>query len=85
MAETFEDIIRKSITSFMQGKMPEATLELAKKEGKEIKYTPEYFEELEKDLMGNKEKKDNKNNKKSKEKDLTTSKLPMEESLVKRR
>ncbi len=66
MADTFEDIIRQSIKSFRKGKMPEQTKALLEEEGGELKYTPEYFDELEKELLEQKEKEDKKEAKKTK-------------------
>ena len=66
MADTFEDVIRQSIKSFRKGKMPEQTKRLLEEEGKELKYTPEYFDELEEELLDQKEKADKKEAKKSK-------------------
>lgn len=43
----YDDLIRKSIKTFINGKMPEATAGLH--EGG-LRYTPEYFDQLEKDL-----------------------------------
>ena len=45
---TFDEAVKKSIKVFMQGKMPIKTGEL-KEEG--LFYTPEYFDELEGDLL----------------------------------
>jgi hypothetical protein len=45
---TFDEAVKKSIKVFMQGKMPMKTGEL-KEEG--LFYTPEYFDELEGDLL----------------------------------
>ena len=44
----FEDAVKKSVKSFMEGKMPQATSDLI--EGG-IFYTPEYFDELAEELM----------------------------------
>ena len=43
----FTSAVKKSVTNFMAGKMPEALNEL--KEGSLV-FTPEYFDELEKEL-----------------------------------
>lgn len=45
----FEDAVKKSIKTFMQGKTPSATDEMA--EGG-IFHTPEYFDELEEKILG---------------------------------
>lgn len=45
---TFDEAVKKSIKVFMQGKMPLKTGEL-KEEG--LFYTPDYFDELEADLL----------------------------------
>jgi len=52
----FQDAVKKSIKSFMNGKNPEATGELGE-EG--IYHTTEYFDELEEEMLGDvKDKKD---------------------------
>jgi len=71
MADTFEDVIRQSIKSFIKGKMPEQTKMILEEEGGELKYTPEYFDELEKGLLAQKEKTDKKEAKTSKGKNKT--------------
>jgi hypothetical protein len=43
----FEDVIEKSIKSFLNGKLPE---ELEKVQGESIVYTPVYMDELEEEL-----------------------------------
>lgn len=43
----FEDVIEKSIKSFLNGKLPE---ELEKVQGESIIYTPVYMDELEEEL-----------------------------------
>jgi len=50
----FEDAVKKSVKSFMEGKMPEATGELMS-DG--IFHTPEYFDDLEAELMDDEPKK----------------------------
>jgi hypothetical protein len=45
---TFDEAVKKSIKVFMQGKMPMNTANL-KEEG--LFFTPEYFDELEEDLL----------------------------------
>lgn len=45
---TFEEAIRKSIRAFLEGKPAE---NLKEAYGKEIKYTKEYFDELEKQII----------------------------------
>ena len=45
---TFDEAVKKSIKVFLQGKMPMETGE-AKEEG--LFFTPEYFDELEADLL----------------------------------
>ncbi len=45
----FEDAVKKSVKAFMEGKMPEATGALVS-DG--IIHTPEYFDDLEAELMG---------------------------------
>ena len=59
---TFDDAVKKSIKVFLQGKMPRKTGELAE-EG--LFYTPEYFDELEEDLLD--EPTDSKKSKEEKE------------------
>ena len=49
----FEDAVKKSIKEFMRGKTPEATGEMM--EGG-IFHTPEYFDEMEEDLLGDDKK-----------------------------
>lgn len=56
----FEDIIRKSIKNFKEGIMPENTLKVLEEEGREMKYTPEFFAEFEKDILKPKDKKSKK-------------------------
>ena len=51
----FEDAVKKSIKSFMNGKIPTATNELGE-EG--IFHTPDYFDELEKNMLGEDKKKE---------------------------
>ena len=53
---TFESVIRKSIKTFKKGKIPEQTFAAMSSEGKEVKYTPEYFDDLEKQVLEEKEK-----------------------------
>ena len=43
----YDDMIRKSIKEFMRGKIPETTAQLHENG---LRYTPEYFDELEKEL-----------------------------------
>ena len=57
---TFESVIRKSIKTFKKGKIPEQTFAAMSSEGKEVKYTPEYFDDLEKQVLEEKEKSDKK-------------------------
>lgn len=64
--QTFDHVIRQSIKKFMAGDVPEETLKMLSEEGKEVKYTPEFFNELEKELLSDKEKEDKKKTKKSK-------------------
>ncbi len=45
----FQDAIKKSIKSFMNGKTPEAVGEV---EDEGLYHTPEYFDEMEKDILG---------------------------------
>jgi hypothetical protein len=42
----YRDVVKKSIVSFMDGKMPEKTAEV---KGGELRYTPEYKEETDGD------------------------------------
>tara|TARA_R100001377_G_scaffold61219_1_gene37272 strand:- start:833 stop:1012 length:180 start_codon:yes stop_codon:yes gene_type:complete len=51
----FEDAVKKSIKSFMNGKIPIATNELGE-EG--IFHTPDYFDELEENMLGEDKKKE---------------------------
>ena len=57
---TFESVIRKSIKTFKKGQIPEQTFEAMSSDGKEVKYTPEYFDDLEKQVLEQKEKSDKK-------------------------
>lgn len=43
----YDDLIRKSIKQFLNGRMPEETAKLYQ-EG--VRYTPDYFNDLEKEL-----------------------------------
>lgn len=43
---TFQDAVKKSIKAFLTGKAPKALAEL-KQDEEGLKYTPEYFDELE--------------------------------------
>jgi len=54
----YRDVVKKSIVSFMDGKMPEKTAEV---KGGELRYTPEYFDDLEKRILGDKAASDNEN------------------------
>jgi hypothetical protein len=49
---TFEEAIRKSIRAYMKGKNPD---NLFKAIGK-VKYTRDYFDSLEKDILGEEDK-----------------------------
>ena len=51
----FEDAVKKSIKAFMNGKTPAATNDLGE-EG--IFHTPDYFDELEEQMMGDDKKKE---------------------------
>lgn len=50
---TFEEAIVVSVRKYYQGKMPEELMGV--KDG-EMKYTPEYFDELEEELLNPKKK-----------------------------
>lgn len=58
----YQDIVRRSITAFMEGTMPQETAAL--KEGG-LTYTPEYFDDLEASVItapkGKKAKKEDEN------------------------
>jgi hypothetical protein len=43
----YDDMIRKSIKEFLKGKVPETTSQLNEKG---LRYTPDYFNDLEKEL-----------------------------------
>ena len=43
----FGDAVKRSITAFLDGKMPENML---KESGEEISFTPAYFDQMEEDL-----------------------------------
>jgi hypothetical protein len=49
---TFEEAIVKSVKAYLEGDMPKELMEASK----ETKYTPEYFDELEKEITENPEK-----------------------------
>ena len=74
--QTFEGVIRQSIKTFKEGKVPEQTLKSLSEEGKEIKYTPEYFDELEQQVMKEVEKQ---NKKESKVKGKNKKKVELDE------
>ena len=61
---TFQDAVKKSIKQFMDGKMPKNLMEVS---GGEVKYTPEYFDQLEEELL--EEPTDSKNLKDQEEED----------------
>ena len=61
---TFEEAIATAIRKYYSGKDPE---ELYKAMGKEPKYTREYFDELEEELLGSKKGKKSKKKKESEE------------------
>ena len=63
--QTFEGVIRQSIKAFKEGKLPEQTLKAMSDDGnsKEVKYTPEYFDELEQQVMKEVEKQNKKESK----------------------
>lgn len=49
----FEEALRTSIKAYFEGKLPTKYLEAHKDSGKdELRYTPEYFDELEEELIG---------------------------------
>jgi len=57
----YRDVVRQSIKSFLEGERPQQ-IEALKEEG--LKYTPEYFDDLEKELLGEEaESKDDKEDK----------------------
>ena len=65
---TFEGVIRKSIKSFKEGQIPEETYKRMSDDGKEVKYTPDYFDTLEEQVLEEKEKLDKEEKKKAKKK-----------------
>ena len=80
---TFESVIRKSIKTFKKGQIPEQTFEAMSSDGKEVKYTPEYFDDLEKQVLEEKEKADKKkktSKNKKKPKDMSEGGTPTESS-----
>jgi Ran GTPase-activating protein (RanGAP) involved in mRNA processing and transport len=80
---TFESVIRKSIKTFKKGKIPEQTFEAMSSDGKEVKYTPEYFDDLEKQVLEQKEKADKKkktSKNKKEPKDMSEGGTPTESS-----
>lgn len=60
----YADILKKSIKEFMRGTTAAQTAAL-KEEG--LKYTPEYFDQLEKDILGESKKKSKKDIKEAKD------------------
>lgn len=84
--QTFEGVIRQSIKSFKEGKLPEQTLKAMSEDGKtkEVKYTPEYFDELEQRVLKEVEKQNKKEskpkNKKKKKVELDEGGTPTEDS-----
>ncbi len=46
----FQDAVRMSIEKFIEGKMPEKLTELSPE--RELYYTPDYFDQLEEELLG---------------------------------
>jgi len=46
----YDEIVRQSVKAFKKGRLPEQ-ISSRKEEG--LKYTPEYFDQLEEDLLGN--------------------------------
>jgi hypothetical protein len=60
---TFEDAIKMAIRKYYSGSDPE---ELLKAKGSEIKYTREYFDDLEEELLSSKKGKKPKKKKKDK-------------------
>ncbi len=44
---TFEEAVIKSIKAYLEGEMPQELMEV----NKDSKYTPEYFDALEKEIM----------------------------------
>tara|TARA_X000000950_G_scaffold256159_1_gene321397 strand:+ start:126 stop:500 length:375 start_codon:yes stop_codon:yes gene_type:complete len=82
---TFEGVIRQSIKTFKKGKIPEKTFEAMSSEGKEVKYTPEYFDDLEKQVLEEKEKSDKKkktSKKKKEPKDMSEGGTPIKSSTM---
>ena len=84
--QTFEGVIRQSIKSFKEGKLPEQTLKAMSEDGKskEVKYTPEYFDNLEEQILKEREKQNKKEskskNKKKKKVELDEGGTPTEDS-----
>lgn len=54
---TFEEAVRKSISAFMKGDMPQNLIDAS---GGKIKYDLKFFDELEKDILGEPKKKSKK-------------------------
>jgi len=56
----YRDVVSQSIKAFKEGRQPE---ELSKTKSEGLTYTPEYFDKMEKDVLGDeseeKEEKDN--------------------------
>jgi hypothetical protein len=46
---TFEEAVRKSIRAFMKGEMPTSLIEAS---GGKLRYDQKFFDDLEKDILG---------------------------------
>jgi len=46
----YDQIIRQSVKAFKEGRLPE---QISARKEAGLKYTPEYFDQLEEDLLGN--------------------------------
>lgn len=56
----FENAVKRSIKAFYEGKMPDNFLSSQDKDVEEVKFTPEFFDEMEEELGLNKEGEDDK-------------------------
>jgi hypothetical protein len=60
----YREVVKRSIVSFMEGTVPEET---AKRKDTGLMYTPEYFDQLEEDMIGTEADKKSKKTKEDKD------------------
>lgn len=60
----YREIVKRSIISFMDGNMPQET---ANRKETGLMYTPDYFDQLEEDILGKESKKQAVNDKEGKD------------------